>query len=149
MTEPKEHTVQDVFDDERKNDNRIEEIKEEIEGRGKIFQNMASDSIKSHFKMLDAQNKLPPDCVKRVLRVDLTPYYYNKKNHERTWDNPRLLIDGHDKDFSDSDGDEINDDSQETHNIVKRGRGEKNKKKNKKTKKKQETKTRNKKNDKI
>ena len=29
MTEPKERTVQDVFDDERKNDNRIEEIKEE------------------------------------------------------------------------------------------------------------------------
>ena len=37
MTEPKERTVQDVFDDERKNDNRIEEIKEEIEGRGKIY----------------------------------------------------------------------------------------------------------------
>ena len=73
---------------------------------------MASYLIKSHFKMLDAQNKLPPDCVKRVSRVDLTLYYYNKKNHERTWDNPRLLIDGHDKDFSD--GDEINDDSQNT-----------------------------------
>ena len=43
--------------------------KKEKEGRGKIFQNMASDSIKSHFKMLDAQNKLPPDCVKRVSRV--------------------------------------------------------------------------------
>jgi len=30
MTEPKERTVQDVFDDERKNDNRIEELEEEI-----------------------------------------------------------------------------------------------------------------------
>ena len=31
MTETKERTVQDVFDDERNNKNRIEEIKEELE----------------------------------------------------------------------------------------------------------------------
>ena len=31
MTDIKERTVQDVFDDERKNDNRIEELEEEIE----------------------------------------------------------------------------------------------------------------------
>ena len=31
MTDNKERTVQDVFDDERKNDNRIEEIEEELE----------------------------------------------------------------------------------------------------------------------
>ena len=31
MTDPKERTVQDVFDDERKNRNRIKEIEEELE----------------------------------------------------------------------------------------------------------------------
>ncbi len=31
MTDPKERTVQDIFDDERKNRNRIKEIEEELE----------------------------------------------------------------------------------------------------------------------
>ena len=94
------------------------------------------DSIKSHFKVLDDQNKLPPDWVKKISTTDLIPYYYNKKTHESTWDNPRLLID---KEYN------------ETHNIVKKKEGgrktrkmrkTRNKKKHKKSK---TRKTRNKK----
>lgn len=113
----------------------IEREKKKKMKKSKIFQKGALDSIKSHFKVLDDQNKLPPDWVKKISTTDLIPYYYNKKTHESTWDNPTLLMDDNDEDFSDSGGGGDDDYSQKTHNIVKRVKGGRKTKKTRKTRK--------------
>ena len=71
MTEPKERTVQDVFDDERKNDNRIEEIKEEIEELTSEYSSKYCSEIKTG-DLIDLKSQIEKykeeldECQKKV-----------------------------------------------------------------------------------
>lgn len=71
MTEPKERTVQDVFDDERKNDNRIEELKEEIEELTSEYSSKYCSEIKTG-DLIDLKSQIEElkeqlsECQKKV-----------------------------------------------------------------------------------
>ena len=71
MTEPKERTVQDVFDDERKNDNRIEEIKEEIEELTSEYSSKYCSEIKTG-DLIDLKSQIEElkeqlsECKKKI-----------------------------------------------------------------------------------